>query len=242
MTRQELERVSARRLAGSALYVPAWPALMFALAGDIGWLEGWIFAGWLVGLYATITIWMYLKAPALLAERHRRPQSEDATTGRGREQSGADRIAVMLLFLGFAVWIVLMPLDARRFGWTLGFPLSVKVAGGALLLLSAFLLFRAFRDNTFLSGAARIQSDRQQRVVSTGVYAFVRHPMYLGIVLMFAGTPLLLGSQAGLAIAVAVTLVLAARIVGEERLLTSGLEGYAEYCRTVRYRLLPFVW
>lgn len=233
-------RASPRRLAGSALYVAAWPALMLALGGDMGWLEGWIFAGWLVGLYATITIWMYLKDPALLAERSRRPPSEGAASGG--EQSRSDRVSVLLLFLGFAALTVLVPLDARRFGWTPGFPLPVRTCGGTLLLASAFLLFRAFHDNTFLSGAVRIQSERKQRVISTGVYAFVRHPMYLGIVLMFAGASLLLESEVGLAIAVAVTFLLAVRITREERLLTHELDGYAEYRRQVRYRLLPFVW
>jgi protein-S-isoprenylcysteine O-methyltransferase Ste14 len=79
-------------------------------------------------------------------------------------------------------------------------------------------------------------------VVSTGVYGFVRHPMYLGAVLMFVGTPLLLGSAAGLLLGAAMTLLLAFRIAGEERALADELEGYAEYRQKVRYRLLPFIW
>jgi protein-S-isoprenylcysteine O-methyltransferase Ste14 len=103
-------------------------------------------------------------------------------------------------------------------------------------------LFRAFHDNTFLSGLARIQSERKQRVVSTGVYAIVRHPMYLGMVLMFAGAPLLLGSRFGVVIAVGITLLLAVRITREERLLTETFDGYEEYRRKVRYRLVPLLW
>ena len=135
-----------------------------------------------------------------------------------------------------------MPLDARRFGWTPGGSLRLKALGGSLLMLSSFFLFRAFHDNTFLSGVARIQSERKQRVVSTGVYGVVRHPMYLGMVLMFVGAPLLLGSRFGLVIAIAVTLLLAVRITREERLMAEAFDGYQEYCRNVRYRLLPFVW
>ena len=149
---------------------------------------------------------------------------------------------VLLLFLGFAAWIVLMPLEARRFGWTSGFSLGPKALGGGLLMLSSFFLFRSFHDNTFLSGVARIQSERKQRVVSTGIYAFVRHPMYLGMVLMFVGTPLLLESRFGLAIAGAIMLLLAFRITREERLLREGLDEYEEYRRRVRYRLFPYVW
>jgi protein-S-isoprenylcysteine O-methyltransferase Ste14 len=232
----EGKSVSARRLVGSALFVIAWPALLFMLAGEARWIEGWLFTGWLIGLYATVTIWMYAKDPALLAER-RRPVSK-ASTNIERQ----DRVLVLLLFLGFAVWIVLMPLDAKRFGWTSLFSPRLEGLGGVLLLLSAFFFFRAFHDNTFLSGVTRVQSERKQRVVSTGVYAFVRHPMYLGMVLMFTGGPLLLGSRFGLAVAAAIVLVLAARIIREERLLVDELDGYAEYRRKVRYRLLPLIW
>jgi protein-S-isoprenylcysteine O-methyltransferase Ste14 len=208
---------------------------MFVLAGDARWLEGWLFTGWLLGLYATVTIWMHVKNPELLAERRRRA----TTTER---EAGSDRGLLLLLFLGFTVWIVLMPLEAKRYQWTPAFSRPVETSGGLLLALSAFFLFRAFRDNTFLSGVVRIQSERKQRVVSTGVYGLVRHPMYLGMVLMFAGAPLLLGSRLGLAAAAAITVVLAVRIHREERLLANELDGYDEYRQKVRYRLFPLIW
>lgn len=104
------------------------------------------------------------------------------------------------------------------------------------------MLFRAFRDNTYLSPLVRIQKERKQRVISTGVYGVVRHPMYLGALLLFAGAPLLLGSFVGLAIGMVLTLLLVARIFREEDLLKKELDGYMDYCRNVRYRLLPFIW
>jgi protein-S-isoprenylcysteine O-methyltransferase Ste14 len=226
--------ISALRLAGTALYVCVWPTLMFVLAGEAGWLEGWLFAGWFLALCATVIGWLYRKDPALLAERYRRPGSGG--------QKGWDQAVVYTIMVGFTAWIVLMPLDARRFGWTPPLPMGVRAAGGALLLTSAFLLLRSFHDNTFLSALVRIQTERKQRVVSAGVYRFVRHPMYLGALLMFLGAPLLLGSVVGLAVGAAMGFVLAFRIVGEERVLTSELEGYAEYRRKVRCRLLPFIW
>ena len=226
--------VPALKLAGSALYIAALPALMLLLAGDARWVEGWLFAVWFIGLYATVITWLYLKDPALLAERFRRPGSGG--------QSHWDRIWVYLMQLGFIAWIVIMPLDARRFGWTPPLPLWVKAVGGALLLASSFLLFRAFHDNTFLSPLVRIQEERRQHVVSTGVYGFVRHPMYLGAALLFTGAPLLLGSAVGLAIGALMTLLLVARIPLEERLLMTALDGYAQYRSKVRYRLLPFLW
>jgi protein-S-isoprenylcysteine O-methyltransferase Ste14 len=226
--------VSALKLAGAAAYIAAWPTLMFLVAGNGRWVEGWLFAGWFLALCATVIVWLYRKDPALLAERYRQPGSGG--------QKGQDQRVVYALAVSFAAWIVLMPLDARRFGWSPPFPLALKAAGGTLLLASAFLLFRSFHDNTFLSPLVRIQTERKQRVVSTGVYGFVRHPMYLGALLMFVGTPLLLGSTIGLVVAAAMTLLLAFRVVGEERVLKDALEGYAEYGQKVRYRLLPFVW
>jgi protein-S-isoprenylcysteine O-methyltransferase Ste14 len=226
--------VSPLKLAGSALYLAVWPTLLLVLSGDGRWLEGWAFAVWFVALSATVIVWLYRKDPALLAERYRRPGSGG--------QKGWDQAVVYAVVVGFAAWIVVMPLDARRFGWTPSFPVGLKVVGGAFLLASAFLLFRSFHDNTFLSPLVRIQTERKQRVISTGVYGFVRHPMYLGAVLMFLGAPLLLGSAIGLVVAAAMTLLVAFRIVGEERVLAGELEGYVEYRQKVRYRLVPFAW
>ncbi len=226
--------LSPLRLVATALYLVAWPALMFVLAGSAGWLEGWVFATWFLALCGTVIVWLYRRDPALLAERYRRP-------GSGGQQAG-DQVVVYALAAGFAAWIVLMPLDARRFGWTPPPPAGLRVAGGALLCASAVLLFRSFHDNTFLSPLVRVQAERKHRVITTGVYGLVRHPMYLGAVLMFVGAPLLLGSAAGLAIAALMTLLLGFRIVVEERVLAAELEGYEDYRKRVRYRLLPRVW
>lgn len=232
----DVKSLSVARVVVPVLFAIAWPALVLLLAWDAAWVEGWLFAVWFVGLYATVTVWMYVKDPALLAERRRRAPKEASAAER------RDRGLVLLLFVAFTAWFVLIPLDARRFGWTPGWTPGVKALGGILLLASAFFLFRAFHDNTFLSGVTRVQSDRKQRVVSTGVYAVVRHPMYLGMVLMAVGGPLLLGSRVGLLPAAIVAAVLIVRIRREERLLEEELEGYADYRRRVRYRLIPLVW
>jgi protein-S-isoprenylcysteine O-methyltransferase Ste14 len=146
------------------------------------------------------------------------------------------------LVIGFMCWIVVMPLDAKRFGWSPTFPFWLNGLGGAALAGSFFLFFRSFTDNTFLSPLVRMQDDRMQRVVSTGVYGFVRHPMYLGGILMFLGAPLLLGSIYGVLAGLALTVLLVARILGEEKMLNRDLEGYRKYTQHVRYRLIPFLW
>lgn len=227
--------VSRLKLVATAAYLLLWPALLLGLSGDRSWLEGWLFSAWFVALCATSIAWLYRRDPALLEERYRKPGSGG--------QSRGDVIAVAALVVGFIAWIVVPALDAR-FGWT-HVPRIVEPAGGALLLAASFLLFRSFTDNTYLSPLVRIQGriqgERAQQVVTTGVYAFVRHPMYLGACLMFVGGPLLLGSAWGLAVGGALVIVLAVRIVGEERVLAQ-LDGYDAYRAKVRYRLVPGVW
>lgn len=225
--------MSPLKIFGTALYLLFWPTLILVVGGDWGWFEAWIFNVWFVALCTGTIVWLALNNPALLAERYR-------TSGGG--QKGWDRFAVLGLGFGFMAWIAVMPLDARRFRWSPPFPLSLEILGVALLLGASVFLFRAFRDNSYLSPLVRIQSERKQTVVTQGVYGFVRHPMYLGATLLFVGGPLLLGSFAGLGLAFALTLLLSARIVGEEKMLVDELEGYAEYRSRVRYRLFPGVW
>jgi protein-S-isoprenylcysteine O-methyltransferase Ste14 len=226
--------VSLPKLVATAAYLVAWPALELWISGDWHWAEGWIFGLWFVTICAVCIGWLYRRDPALLAERYRKPGSGG--------QSRADRYIVYGLLLGFIAWIAVPPLDARRFGWTPRLPLWVEAGGAGLLLVSAFFLFRSFTDNTFLSPLVRIQAERRQRVISTGVYGMMRHPMYLGASLMFVGGPLLLGSTWGLVPGLGLVLLLMVRIVGEEKLLARDLAGYDAYRKTVRYRLLPHVW
>lgn len=210
------------------------PALILILAGDWHWLEGWLFALWFVAMILLSMIYLYLKDPALLAERTRKP-------GSGNQKKWDKYLGGLIIVLAMT-WLILMPLDARRFGWSPVFPAWIKVIGGVLLLPALFLIFRATADNTFLSTVARIQDDRKQRVITDGVYSFVRHPLYLGCVLLQVGAPLLLGSLAGLAISLPGVITLIVRIIGEERMMLDELEGYREYQKKVRYRLIPYIW
>jgi protein-S-isoprenylcysteine O-methyltransferase Ste14 len=216
------------------LYVLIFPVLLFLLSGDWGWLEAWIFSVWFLILCYSTILYIYHNDPELLVERYRRP-------GSGKQPKW-DQYTVYALVVGFVAWIVVMPLDARRFHWSPSFSLWLQGAGMFLLLFSAFFFFRSYLDNAFLSPLVRIQEDRGQRLVSEGVYGFVRHPMYLGAVLLFLGVPLLLGSILGLVIGFFLILVVAQRILGEERLLVQELEGYGAYRDKVRYRLIPPIW
>lgn len=216
------------------VYILVFPILILFISGDWFWVEGWLFDIWFIIMCFSVIVYLYRNDPALLTERFKQPGASN--------QEGWDKYFVIGLVIGFFAWIVIMPLDARRFGWTGAIPVWLQAMGVVLLLFSCFLFFRSYRDNTFLSPLVRIQKERKQKVVTTGVYGFVRHPMYLGAVLLFVGTPLLLGSVYGLIVGFLMILLLAARIVGEEKMLAKELEGYEEYKKKVRYRLIPYIW
>jgi protein-S-isoprenylcysteine O-methyltransferase Ste14 len=234
MNAAEHSNVSTSQILLAVVYLLSWPIIMLFLAGDWQWIEGWLFGVWFTILGLSCLIYLYRKDPALLAERFRQP-------GTGNEK-GWDRFAIYFVQILYWAWIIIMPLDAKRYGWTPGFPVWVKSLGGIGLLPAFFLLYRSFTDNTFLSPLVRIQSERNHQVVSTGVYGFIRHPMYLGAIFFFIGTPTLLGSKYGLLIGALVSLLLIARIIGEEKMLVEELEGYSDYKTKVKYRLFPLVW
>lgn len=179
-------------------------------------------------------IYLFHNDPALLAERSKAPGSDN--------QKPWDKYLLTGAYIMAFMWYIIMPLDAKRFAWSPDFPLWLKVLGGLALIPALYLIYRATVENTYLSTLVRIQADRKQQVISTGVYGFVRHPLYLGCLLMLYGAPLLLGSITGLVIAVIALIGLVVRITGEEKMLGSELEGYQDYQQKVTYRLIPFVW
>lgn len=231
----QIQRPSPLKLAlNSLVTVIFFPASVLLASGDWRWLEGWIFSVWFVAMVLSATLYLAIRDPALLAERSRLRFAEN--------QKAWDRYVLVSIYVLMLVWFVIMPLDARRFRWSPEFPVWLKVLGGLMLVPSLYFIFASTAENTFASTMVRIQTERKQRVISSGVYAVVRHPMYLGAVFLMFGAPLMLGSIWGLLIAVIAFLVLVGRIIGEEKMLINELEGYAEYRRKVHYRLLPLLW
>jgi protein-S-isoprenylcysteine O-methyltransferase Ste14 len=147
-------------------------------------------------------------------------------------------VAVLLLFL---TWLIVMPLDAIRFGWS-EVPDWLQVLGALGVLLSFYIMFLTFRENGYLAFVVKLQEERGHSVVSTGPYRYVRHPMYSSMFVFFPAAALLLGSWCGLMLCVVLLGLLVWRIPLEERMLENGLAGYDEYERNVRYRLIPHVW
>ncbi len=215
-------------------YMLMYPVIFMALTGDWLWLEGWLFSGYIFVMGLSITIYLYIKDPALLRERMKRPGADNAESW--------DKYWFMFFIPLFLGWFVIMPFDAKRFEWTGEFYLWVKCIGGLCLIPSYYFIFMSHAQNTFLSPNIRIQKEREQKLVNTGVYRIVRHPMYLGFVFLMIGGPLLLSSMWGLLLGFLVVLSLSFRIVGEEKMLAKELEGYIEYKKKVKWRLFPMVW
>ena len=207
-------------------------ALLFACAGTMHWPSAWVFLATCALLGPLCGWWLYRVDPALLAERLR-PVLQ-------RDQPAADKAFMIVFVIAMLAWLAAMGLDRRtQFS---DMPVALQALGLMLFVLSTLFILWVFRENSFAAPVVKLQAERAQRVVSTGPYAHVRHPMYSGMILFFAGVPLLLGSWWGLAMAPVIVVLFAVRIGIEERTLREGLPGYADYVTRVRYRLLPGVW
>ncbi|MCK1275566.1 isoprenylcysteine carboxylmethyltransferase family protein [Bradyrhizobium sp. 61] len=207
-------------------------ALLFACAGTMHWPSAWVFLATCALLGPLCGWWLYRVDPALLAERLRPVLQKD--------QPAADKAFMIVFAIAMLAWLAAMGLDRRT--QSSDVPVAFQALGLVLFVLSTLFILWVFRENSFAAPVVKLQAERAQRVVSTGPYAHVRHPMYSGMILFFAGVPLLLGSWWGLAIAPVIVVLFAVRIGIEERTLREGLPGYSDYMSRVRYRLLPGVW
>ena len=219
-----------RAFRASIIGLLAMAALLFVPAGTFDYWQAYLFMAVFAGASAAITVYLAIKDPKLLERRMKAgPTAEKQTT---------QKIIMVFALLGFVALLVVPALD-RRFMWS-PVPPYVSLIGNFLVALGFLLVYFVIRENSY--AASTIQVAEGQTVISTGPYAVVRHPMYAGALPLLIGTPLALGSWAGL---IALALFMPAliwRLLDEERFLHEHLLGYTEYTRKVRYRLLPFVW
>jgi protein-S-isoprenylcysteine O-methyltransferase Ste14 len=224
--------VIAKLLLQNTITVIALGVLLFASAGSLHWPAAWVFLAVSAILGPLCGLWLAKTDPALLAERLR------PTFQAG--QPAADKKFMLVFVAATVVWLVAMGLDRRMHATDI--PLPLQVLGLAVYLLSTALIMWVFRENSFAAPVVKVQAERHHHVISSGPYAFVRHPMYSGIMLFFFGVPLLLGSWWGVAIAPVFAALFAIRARIEERALVEGLPDYADYAARVRYRLVPGIW
>jgi len=158
--------------------------------------------------------------------------------GPGAEKERSQKTIQLVTMTAFLATLFVPALD-HRFGWSHA-PLAAVIAGDAMVAIGFTIVWRTFRDNSFAAGVIDIMPD--QRVVTTGVYARVRHPMYAGALIMLFGIPLALGSWWGLIAFIPMCLAIVWRLIDEERFLTERLPGYAAYRAQVRWRLAPGIW
>jgi len=202
-------------------------ALIFLPAGSFGYANGWLFIGLLFLPMMILGVVLLIKAPNLLEKRIDAKEKENT-------QKSVVAISGILFVAGF----VAAGLDFR-FGWS-KMPLWVVVIASAVMLVSYALYAEVMRENAYLSRTVEVQEN--QKVIDTGLYGIIRHPMYAVTIWLFLSIPLVLGSWWSLLCFVPYIAVIAIRIHNEEKVLEAELEGYAEYKKRVKYRLLPFVW
>lgn len=205
-------------------------ALLFVPPWTLHWWQAWLFLAVYFGGSIALMIDLAKRDPALLERRMK--------GGPWAEERLEQKIIMTIASLGF-VGLLLIPALDRRFGWS-HLPVIGVLAGNALMVIGGFGVWRVFRENSFTS--ARIELAADQRVISTGPYALVRHPMYSTALVMMAGIPIALGSLWGLLAFAAMMPALIWRIFDEEKFLVAQLPGYAEYKQKVRYRLIPHLW
>ena len=225
-----MNQLVIRAFAGLLFLLVVMAIIIFVPAWTLDYWQAWIFL--VVFFVPPLLITMYLMKhdPKLLERR--------TTAGPGAEQERIQNIIQALAGLAFIAIFIASALD-HRFGWST-VPAYVTALGDVLVIFGFYLVFLVFKENTFASGTIEVVAE--QRVISTGPYALVRHPMYIGALVMLVGVPLALGSWWGLLAIIPMTLVLILRLLDEEKFLAKNLAGYSDYQSKVRYHLFPLIW
>jgi len=190
---------------------------------------------WQVYLYITILVvpmifvlFYFLKNDPLFLERRTKAKEKE------KEQIIIQIVFSFIFLSGFVI-----PGFDKRFGWS-DVPIYIVIIADIVILLGYLLIFFVFKQNSYASRIVEVE--KNQKVISTGLYGFVRHPMYIGVIIMFVPTPIALGSYWGLIPMSTILVALVFRITNEEKVLSKDLPGYKDYCQKTRYRMIPYVW
>ena len=222
--------VNKRALVGLLGLFVAMAALLFLPAWTLRYWQAWLFLSLFFGASVAVTVYLMKSDPGLLERR--------IYAGPTAEKEKSQKIIQSITALGFVAMLVVPALD-RRFGWS-AVPLWATLAGDVLVAIGFLIIFLVYKENAFAS--ATIEVYPEQKVITTGLYGLVRHPMYMGGLFLFVGMCLALGSWWDFLVFLLMVPALMWRIFDEEKLLSKELPGYLEYRNNVRRRLIPFVW
>ena len=225
-----MKNLAGKTILGFAQLIIMLGLFLFAPAWTFNFWQAWVYLSVFTTASALITIFLWKKDPKLLERR--------VNAGPTAEKEKKQKVIQVFASLAFIGLMILPSLD-HRFSWS-DVPVAIVIIGDGLVALGFFIVFIVFKENTFTAATIEIASD--QTVISTGPYAIVRHPMYVGGLIMLFGTPIALGSWWALLMDIPMTFVIVWRLLDEENFLTKSLPGYDEYCQNVRYRLIPSLW
>jgi protein-S-isoprenylcysteine O-methyltransferase Ste14 len=214
----------------SVLGTLAFAAMVFVPAGTLHYWQGWAYLGTFFLASSLYTFYVATHDPALLQRRMK--------VGPSQEKEPAQKVIVVFILAAFAALMILPPFD-HRFGWS-SVPRYGSIVGDLLVAFSFYLFYLVSKVNTY--AAANVRVEEGQRVIDTGVYGFVRHPMYFGALFLIVGTPLALGTWWTLFLTPVFLLLLYFRIASEENVLVRDLPGYIEYRKKVQHRMVPLIW
>ena len=222
--------IGVRATVQSVIALLAFGVLLFVPAGTLHYWQAWVFLAvfTIASLYSAV--YLFRKNPAVVERRMR--------AGPRAETRPVQKVVTSAISVVFIAVLVFSALD-HRFGWS-PVPLAISLIGDALVAIGLGIAIFTVNQNSY--AAANIAVEETQTVPSTGLYGIVRHPMYVGGLIMFAGIPLALDSCWGLAVLVPVVIAVVVRIADEEKLLNQELAGYREYASKVHHRLVPYVW
>jgi protein-S-isoprenylcysteine O-methyltransferase Ste14 len=226
MNSDQIKRVWLRQI----IFVPVFFALLLAPAGSLDYWQGWLYGAIFFITTTGIGIYFLKRDPRALERRMK--------VGPAAEQEPTQKLIITVILVGFVLLLIIPGFD-YRWHWS-QVPTWLVLASDALVVLSLIGTAVVVRQNSYAASTVTVEAG--QPVVSTGLYAIVRHPMYSAALILTGFTPPALGSYWGLLMIVPIVATLAWRLLDEERVLKRDLPGYADYCRRVRYRLIPGVW
>jgi protein-S-isoprenylcysteine O-methyltransferase Ste14 len=225
-----MNRLRLKAFAGLLFLFVAMAALLFVPARTTDYWQAWMFLAVYFACSIALSLYLMIADPALMQRRMR--------GGPTAEKQPVQKIIMVITSLGF-VGLLVVPAFDHRFAWSQMSP-TMALAGDALVGIGWLAIFFVFRENSFSSATIELAPD--QKVISTGPYALVRHPMYAGALVMLLGIPIALGSWWGILVLAAILPALIWRLFEEEKFLARNLAGYVEYQNKVRYRLIPTIW